>query len=50
MPAVPVAFRCRRAAECSEAALYKHFVSKEELFVVVLQERLPPPSARCWPS
>ncbi|WP_216215236.1 TetR/AcrR family transcriptional regulator [Amycolatopsis aidingensis] len=31
-----------QAAVCSEAALYKHFVSKEELFVVVLQERLPP--------
>ncbi|MGC5014331.1 TetR/AcrR family transcriptional regulator [Streptosporangium sp. DT93] len=31
-----------RAAGCSEAALYKHFESKEELFVLVLQERLPP--------
>lgn len=31
-----------RAADCSEAALYKHFVSKEELFVAVLSERLPP--------
>ncbi|MEV5601293.1 helix-turn-helix domain-containing protein [Streptomyces sp. NPDC052299] len=30
-----------RAAGCSEAALYKNFLSKEELFVVVLQERLP---------
>ncbi|WP_392672089.1 TetR/AcrR family transcriptional regulator [Streptomyces sp. LN785] len=30
-----------RAAGCSEAALYKHFASKEELFVVVLRERLP---------
>ncbi|MEY9967223.1 AcrR family transcriptional regulator [Streptacidiphilus sp. MAP12-16] len=30
-----------RAAGCSEAALYKHFSSKEELFVAVLQERLP---------
>ncbi|MGW0960629.1 TetR/AcrR family transcriptional regulator [Streptomyces gelaticus] len=30
-----------RAAGCSEAALYKHFASKEELFVVVLKERLP---------
>ncbi|WP_367044283.1 TetR/AcrR family transcriptional regulator [Streptomyces sp. Je 1-332] len=30
-----------RAAGCSEAALYKHFASKEELFVGVLQERLP---------
>ncbi|MEU5821849.1 helix-turn-helix domain-containing protein [Streptomyces sp. NPDC047803] len=30
-----------RAAGCSEAALYKHFLSKEELFVVVLKERLP---------
>lgn len=30
-----------KAAGCSEAALYKHFLSKEELFVVVLQERLP---------
>lgn len=30
-----------RAADCSEAALYKHFRSKEELFVVVLKERLP---------
>ncbi|MET9828921.1 helix-turn-helix domain-containing protein [Streptomyces sp. NPDC006385] len=31
-----------RAAGCSEAALYKHFDSKEELFVRVLAERLPP--------
>ncbi len=31
-----------RAAGCSEAALYKHFSGKEELFVAVLQERLPP--------
>ncbi|MEU4997556.1 helix-turn-helix domain-containing protein [Streptomyces sp. NPDC021622] len=30
-----------KAAGCSEAALYKHFASKEELFVAVLQERLP---------
>ncbi|GAA2883636.1 TetR/AcrR family transcriptional regulator [Streptosporangium fragile] len=30
-----------RTAGCSEAALYKHFASKEELFVHVLQERLP---------
>ncbi|NBE50099.1 TetR/AcrR family transcriptional regulator [Streptomyces boluensis] len=30
-----------KAAGCSEAALYKHFASKEELFVSVLQERLP---------
>ncbi|MFF5534819.1 TetR/AcrR family transcriptional regulator [Streptomyces cinerochromogenes] len=30
-----------RAAGCSEAALYKHFDSKEELFVRVLAERLP---------
>ncbi|MFF1376964.1 TetR/AcrR family transcriptional regulator [Streptomyces sp. NPDC058308] len=30
-----------KAALCSEAALYKHFASKEELFVGVLQERLP---------
>ncbi|MGW0547025.1 TetR/AcrR family transcriptional regulator [Streptomyces altiplanensis] len=30
-----------RAADCSEAALYKHFASKEELFVAVLKERLP---------
>ncbi|MEU2428707.1 TetR family transcriptional regulator [Streptomyces sp. NPDC007861] len=29
------------AADCSEAALYKHFASKEELFVNVLKERLP---------
>lgn len=31
-----------RAAGCSEAALYKHFDSKEELFLHVLTERLPP--------
>jgi AcrR family transcriptional regulator len=31
-----------RAAGCSEAALYKHFESKEELFIRVLTERLPP--------
>ncbi|MCX5110073.1 TetR/AcrR family transcriptional regulator [Streptomyces sp. NBC_00378] len=30
-----------RAAGCSEAALYKHFANKEELFVTVLKERLP---------
>ncbi|QCX78519.1 HTH-type transcriptional regulator AcrR [Streptomyces sp. YIM 121038] len=30
-----------KAAGCSEAALYKHFTSKEDLFVGVLQERLP---------
>ncbi|MFJ2908137.1 TetR/AcrR family transcriptional regulator [Streptomyces sp. NPDC087228] len=30
-----------RAAGCSEAALYKHFPSKEELFVAVLKEWLP---------
>ncbi|MER6915497.1 helix-turn-helix domain-containing protein [Streptomyces sp. NPDC000594] len=30
-----------RAAECSEAALYKSFTSKEELFIAVLDERLP---------
>jgi AcrR family transcriptional regulator len=31
-----------RAADCSEATLYKYFSSKEDLFVAVLQERLPP--------
>ena len=30
-----------QAAHCSEAALYKYFASKEELFVRVLQDRLP---------
>lgn len=30
-----------RAAGCSEAALYKHFASKEDLFLGVLTERLP---------
>ncbi|MCK8680299.1 TetR/AcrR family transcriptional regulator [Streptomyces lichenis] len=30
-----------RAADCSEAALYKFYGSKEELFVAVLRERLP---------
>ncbi|MGW0708740.1 TetR/AcrR family transcriptional regulator [Streptomyces sp. NPDC002643] len=30
-----------RAAACSEAALYKHFDSKEDLFIRVLTERLP---------
>ncbi|GHH78416.1 TetR family transcriptional regulator [Streptomyces sulfonofaciens] len=30
-----------RAAGCSEAALYKHFAAKEELFISVLKERLP---------
>ncbi|MGW4911227.1 TetR/AcrR family transcriptional regulator [Streptomyces sp. NPDC004270] len=30
-----------KAAGCSEAALYKYFPSKEELFVHVLSERLP---------
>jgi AcrR family transcriptional regulator len=31
-----------RVAGCSEAALYKHFSGKEEIFVHVLKERLPP--------
>ncbi|MGI5457028.1 TetR/AcrR family transcriptional regulator [Streptomyces sp. CA-249302] len=30
-----------KAADCSEAALYKYFTSKEELFIGVLSERLP---------
>lgn len=30
-----------KSAGCSEAALYKYFASKEELFVTVLMERLP---------
>lgn len=30
-----------RVAGFSEAALYKHFISKEDLFVQVLEERLP---------
>ncbi|QUH02913.1 TetR/AcrR family transcriptional regulator [Saccharopolyspora erythraea] len=30
-----------RAAGCSEAALYKHFQDKEEIFVRVLHERAP---------
>jgi AcrR family transcriptional regulator len=30
-----------KAAGCSEAALYKYFASKEELFISVLKERLP---------
>ncbi|QUW93063.1 TetR/AcrR family transcriptional regulator [Streptomyces sp. V17-9] len=30
-----------RVAGCSEAALYKHYASKEELFIRVLFERLP---------
>ncbi|GAA3984435.1 TetR/AcrR family transcriptional regulator [Streptomyces marokkonensis] len=30
-----------KGAACSEAALYKHFASKEELFIRVLSERLP---------
>ncbi|RPK93158.1 MULTISPECIES: TetR/AcrR family transcriptional regulator [Streptomyces] len=30
-----------KAAGCSEAALYKYFTGKEELFVTVLAERLP---------
>ncbi|WP_248962949.1 TetR/AcrR family transcriptional regulator [Sphaerisporangium perillae] len=30
-----------REAGCSEAALYRHFTGKEELFVAVLRERLP---------
>ncbi|MCT4355858.1 TetR/AcrR family transcriptional regulator [Streptomyces sp. Je 1-79] len=30
-----------RGAGCSEAALYKYFAGKEELFVAVLSERLP---------
>ncbi|MFP3988558.1 TetR/AcrR family transcriptional regulator [Streptomyces sp. E11-3] len=30
-----------KEAGCSEAALYKYFASKEELFVTVLRERLP---------
>ncbi|MCQ4084490.1 TetR/AcrR family transcriptional regulator [Streptomyces sp. RB6PN25] len=34
-----------REAGCSEAALYKHFRDKEEIFVRVLQERAPRLSA-----
>ncbi|WP_217143343.1 TetR/AcrR family transcriptional regulator [Streptomyces sp. AC627_RSS907] len=30
-----------KGADCSEAALYKYFASKEELFIRVLSERLP---------
>jgi AcrR family transcriptional regulator len=30
-----------KAAGCSEAALYKYFAGKEELFIEVLHERLP---------
>ncbi|MGW1716457.1 TetR/AcrR family transcriptional regulator [Streptomyces sp. NPDC002156] len=30
-----------KAAGCSEAALYKYFASKEDLFITVLTERLP---------
>ncbi len=30
-----------KAADCSEAALYKYFANKEELFIRVLAERLP---------
>ncbi|APE23315.1 MULTISPECIES: TetR/AcrR family transcriptional regulator [Streptomyces] len=30
-----------KAAGCSEAALYKYFTGKEELFLAVLNERLP---------
>ncbi|MFF1507804.1 TetR/AcrR family transcriptional regulator [Streptomyces sp. NPDC058326] len=30
-----------KAAGCSEAALYKYFAGKEELFLTVLEERLP---------
>ncbi|NEB81122.1 TetR/AcrR family transcriptional regulator [Streptomyces sp. SID14478] len=30
-----------KAAGCSEAALYKYFANKEELFLAVLNERLP---------
>ncbi|MFE4693767.1 TetR/AcrR family transcriptional regulator [Streptomyces sp. NPDC056749] len=30
-----------RAAGCSEAALYKYFASKDEIFVTVLAERMP---------
>ncbi len=30
-----------REAGCSEAALYKHFRNKEEIFVRVLHERVP---------
>ncbi len=30
-----------KEAGCSEAALYKYFANKEELFVTVLNERLP---------
>lgn len=31
-----------RAAGCSEALLYKHFADKQEIFVRVLSERMPP--------
>jgi AcrR family transcriptional regulator len=39
-----------REAGCSEALIYKHFTGKQELFVAVLQERLPRPFARANPG
>ncbi|WP_324013453.1 TetR/AcrR family transcriptional regulator [Microbacterium sp. JZ37] len=39
-----------RAAGCSEALLYKHFPSKQELFAAVLRERLPQPLADVRPG
>lgn len=34
-----------RVAGCSEALLYKHFADKQEIFLGVLKERIPPISA-----
>lgn len=39
-----------RAAGCSEGLLYKNFAGKHELFVAVLQERLPRPFAGILPG
>ncbi|MFB7249611.1 TetR/AcrR family transcriptional regulator [Microbacterium sp. NPDC056234] len=39
-----------RAAACSEGLLYKNFAGKHELFVAVLQERLPRPFAGIEPG
>lgn len=39
-----------RAAGCSEGLLYKNFAGKHELFVAVLEERLPRPFAGIAPG
>ncbi|RXZ72719.1 TetR/AcrR family transcriptional regulator [Agromyces albus] len=39
-----------RAAECSEALLYKYFEDKQQIFLAVLMERMPTPGGPSGPA